>query len=96
MSQPRIVLAFAVSYVSRMAVPCGCENFLYWYQGGLDFFGLGNSILSPNNPWFHAGSQVAEDQTWFGSLRRNGGSSMSPTASRWRTAASVTAVPSSP
>ena len=72
------------------------ENFLYCYQGGLDFLGLGNSILSPNNPWFHAGSQVAEDQTWFGSPRRNGGSSMSPTASRWRTAASVTAVPSSP
>ena len=72
------------------------ENFLYCYQGGLDFFGLGNSILSPNNPWFHAGSQVAQDQTWFGSLRRNGGSSLSPTASPWRTAASVTTVPSSP
>jgi len=23
-----VLLAFAVSYVSRMAAPCGCENFL--------------------------------------------------------------------
>lgn len=27
------------------------------YTGALDFFGLGNSILSPTNPWFQAGAK---------------------------------------
>lgn len=27
------------------------------YTGALDFFGLGNSILSPSNPWFQAGAK---------------------------------------
>lgn len=30
------------------------------WQGGLDFFGLGNSILSPNNSWNQAGRSVGE------------------------------------